>query len=204
MLNLYLATKGTVSVAPEAEASLLAFLVEAQLVGEQTEDGEWTPGNEVAWLFNDEAHEALLPAELTFGSLSIERSARPRFLPEVTEVFEEARCTVCGDPLNLDQLSDELSRLSLFPVERFGLECPSCCTRLGVKAIDFGQPTAVTDFWIYIEGAGTSRLAHRVLERFAKLLGQPLVVVPEVVDEALEDWIPPPGRRWPGRSGGGR
>lgn len=195
MLNLYLAARASIEIPADVETNLAAFLEAKGLVGPQLPSGEFPPGPEVRWLFSQEAHDALLPAELTFDALSIERSPRPRFLPEAVEAFEDAECTVCGDPLDPDGLADELARLSLFSVERFALTCPSCRTELSLKEIDFGQPTEVSCFWLFIEGAGTTRLAPKVLERLSKLVGTPLVQVPEVIDSEGEAWVPPPTRR---------
>lgn len=197
MLNLYLAARGGTAVSAEAEARLMAFLQGEGLVGPEGTSGEYPPGDEVRWLFNDDAHEALLPAELTFESLVVGRSGRPRFLPESVESFEEATCTVCEDPLRAADLADELARLTVFPVDRFEFTCPSCRTPLTIKQIDFGQPTVVTQFWLFIEGVGTSRLSTRLLDRLERESGIALVIVPEVVEDHMEAWTPPPirGRR---------
>jgi uncharacterized protein YlaI len=194
MLNLYLAVRGTVAVDAEVETRLLAFLTDALLIGALGPEGDYAPGPEVQWIYSDDAHETLLPAELTFESLSVGRSARPRFLPEAVEAFEEAKCLVCDDPLNVDELADELTRLAVFPVDRFEHLCPSCRTPLTIKQVDFGQPTAVSCFWLFIEGAGTSRLSVRLLERLSKTCGSALVVVPEVLEDRMEGWTPPPIR----------
>ena len=195
MLNLYLAVRHTIPVSAEAEARIVAFLQQAEFIGAPNPEGDYPPGAEVGWLFNEDAHEALLPAELTFGSLSIGRSARPRFLPDTPEGFEDARCSVCDDPLDRVPLAEALGRLSVFPVDRFTLLCPSCRTELTIKQVDFGQPTAISMFWVFIEGVGTGRISTRIIERLSRHAGVPLILVPEVVEDQAEAWIPPPGLR---------
>ena len=157
----------------------------------RTEDGDLPPGTNVASLFHADAHDALLPAELTVEAFLVCEEPTPRFLPErqLARAFG-ASCTVCDDQLDERALDDALARLGYFSVDRFSVLCPSCRTHLTIKEVDFGQNTAVARWWIYIEAAATSRLNSAVLERLERLLGLPLVVVPEVPEEQVEEWVP--------------
>lgn len=193
MLNLYLAPRSARAPIPDADAvdAALDFLQREGLVGARTADHEHPPGSNVAALFHADAHDALLPAELTFDSLGVGGAPTPRFLPERQKAGEfRPSCTVCGDGLDTRPLDEALVRLGYFAVERFTVLCPSCRTELTVKQVDFGQTTAVARWWLYIEGAATSRLNASLLDQLERLLGMPLVVVPEVPEEQVEDWVP--------------
>jgi hypothetical protein len=185
VLNLYLVPKSGAALEPAKMAAALAWLADEDIVGaEPTTDGELAPGPAVRRLFHDDALEWLLPAELTFDGLKAVHSGAQRFLPETVDAFEDARCTLCGDTLDVDVLATDLERLLVFPVDRFAHLCPSCRTELTLKEIDFGQPTMVAHDWILVEGAATTRLSQRVLDQLGKLLGSPLVIVPEVFEDA--------------------
>ncbi len=193
MLNLYLAPRSARALVPEANAvdAALEFLEREGLVGSETTDHDRPPGANVAALFHVDAHDGLLPAELTFDGLSVGSAPTPRFLPELQKAVEfHPSCTVCGDGLDSKPLDEALVRLGYFAVERFALLCPSCRTELTLKQVDFGQTTAIARWWLYIEGAATSRLNAALLDQLERLLGLPLVVVPEVPEEQVEDWVP--------------
>lgn len=192
MLNLYLTPRGHKGMIPTDEAieKATAFLTRAGIIGD-VQDEAWTPGPQTAQLFHHEAYDDLLPAELTFDALKVETVTRQRLLPRNHgEGFPHAMCTVCGDEIDEELLEPALARLNYFPVDRFELRCPSCRTDLELRQIDFGQPTALARFWIFIEGAGTSRLDHGLIDKLGRVLGCALVVVPEVPPESLEDWVP--------------
>ncbi len=193
MLNVYLAPRKRSGAAPEeaAVASALAFLEREGLLAARTVDGEHPPGTNVAMWFHHDAHEGLLPAELTFDSLRVDGAPTPRFLPERQKACGfDASCTVCGDTLDEKSLDEALVRLGYFSVDRFNCLCPSCRSELTLRQIDFGQSTAVARWWLYIEGAATSRLNGHLIDQLERLLGLPLVVVPEVPEEQIEDWVP--------------
>ncbi len=194
MLNLYLAPRSGKAPMPADDAidDVLAFLADQRLIGNPLGADAFAPGVAVAALFHGDADELLLPAELTFESLSVHRSNRARFLPvEVpADEFEAAVCTLCDEPVDTDALLDALEVLVYRPVERFDYLCPSCRTALTLWQIDFGQPTAVARFWIKIEGAAFGRLTAAVVEQIARRLGHPLVIVPEVPEDDIDDWVP--------------
>lgn len=194
MLNLYLAPRSGKAPMPADDAvdDVLAFLTDQGVIGNPLGADSFAPGVAVAALFHHDADELLLPAELTFESLSVHRARRARFLPvEVpASEFEDAVCTVCDEPIDTDALLDALEVLVYRPVDRFDYVCPSCRTELTLWEIDFGQPTAVARFWIKIEGAAFGRLTPAFVEQIAKRLGLPLVIVPEVPEEDVDDWVP--------------
>ena len=200
MLNLYLTPKGG-RVLPElalqnAEDVLRGF----GIIGDEGANGECVPGPNVARLYNRDAHEDLLPAELTFDSLRIVNRPRSFFVPmhQTVDGYPDPVCTVCDDSVDLDALEDSLGEIAFLPVERFRYDCPSCCTTLKIEQIDFGQNTAVVAQWIFIEGAGTSRLNTRILDALTKAMGSSLLVVPEVPEDDVHDWVPAHQRpkRW--------
>lgn len=197
MLNLYLAPKSG-RVLPElalqnAEDVLRGYGV----IGPAASDGEFVPGNGVARLYNRDAHDDLLPAELTFDGLRIVHRPRPFFLPmqQPVEGFPDPVCSVCGDGVDLDTLDESLAQIAFRPVDRFEYICPSCRSTLRVDQIDFGQNIAVASQWIFIEGAGTSRLNTKIVDALGRAMGTTLVIVPEVPEDDLEDWAPAHQRR---------
>lgn len=193
MLNLYLAPRSGKAPSPEdaqVEAAI-EFLATEGFVTRGEQPDRFAPGPQVPRLFNDDNVD-LLPAELTFDELRVERSARPVFLPldAPIEAYADAGCSVCGDDIDLDGLEDALARVGIFPLERVTYECPSCQTQLSLREIEFARPTAVARFWLFIEGAATGRLRSSVVDRLGRLLGGPLIIVPEVPEDNADDWVP--------------
>ena len=192
MLNLYLTPRGLKAPVPTEDKieKAVQFLQQAGIIGSR-QDNAWIPGPTAAQMFNQEAHDDLLPAELTFDSLEICESSRPQLLPQHHgEGFRDTLCGICGDEIGVEILEPELARLKYFPVSRFDLRCPSCGSELSFKQLDFELPVALAKFWIFIEGAGTSRLDHRLVDRLSKILGMLLTIIPEVPAEDVTDWVP--------------
>ena len=191
MLNLYLTTKKTHFMpSDDAIEETLRYLKQLLIIGEYDEKSQsYAPGREVATLFSPEPWEELLPAELTFENFTVRALGPERFLPErqLAPAFSST-CRMCGDRLDDKSLDAALERLAYFPVDRFVYDCPSCRNVLELKDINFGQVTAVARFWLYIEGVATSRLNHPLLDHLARLLGFPLLVVPEHVEDE-EGWF---------------
>jgi len=197
MLNLYLAPRNHKGSQPAEEAvdAALRHLQDAGILGDFA-DHAWAPGQDAARLFHEDAASTLLPAELTFDALAVELVRRARFLPENHAAgFPGAVCQLCGDDLHADGLDAALAKLRYVAVDRFELRCPSCRNDLTLRDVDFGQPIAVARFWFFIEGAATARLNAHQLDPLSRLLGMPMVVVPEVPAERIEDWVPARRRR---------
>ena len=192
MLNLYLAPRGFRAPQPAeaAVAALTEFLVDEGLVSGFA-DGAWAPGPAASRLFHADALDTHLPAELTFDALRIVQAPRPRFLPEIRPTSGlHAACGECGDVLEPEPVEEALSRLRFLPVERVSVTCPACRAVLGLRNLVFEQPVAWARFWVFLEGAGLSRLNHSLVERMGRLLGVTLVVIAETPAEVVEDWVP--------------
>jgi hypothetical protein len=192
MLNLYIAPRGTKAPVPGAAAvdALIQQLVEADILGPRGDDG-WVPGPGVSSLFHVDATETCLPAELTFDSLDVGASPRPRVLPDLPDVLAtQARCGGCGDALDAAEVEDALRRTRYMPFERLEVTCPGCRNVLKFNGIDFGQTVIAARWWLRIEGAGTGRVSPGFVEKVGRALGLRVVVVPEVVAEDVEDWVP--------------
>lgn len=186
MLNLYLAARSGAALNLDAA---VAFMEENRFIGPVSAEGEHPPGADAARLFDANAHDELLPAELTFEALRAVERPRMVFVPELQPVerFRTPRCTQCGDDIDLEALEPALAEIAFRSVGRFTYECPACRNPLSINEIDFGQPTSVTRHWLYLEGAATSRLSARVLEAISRAAGAPLVVIPEMPDEEFEE-----------------
>ena len=194
MLNLYFAPRCVKAPVPD-DATInvaVAFLIKEGFCTSTDDPNVLSPGPQAAWLFTQDAHDDLLPAELTFDELRIEHRRRAVFLPErqPAAAFSDAQCKTCGDEIDLDALSLSFDKLGYFPVDRFEYTCPSCRMQLTLRDIDFGQTTAIARFWLFVEGAGTRRIKSSVLDALAQLLKLPLVIVSEVPEEKVEDWVP--------------
>lgn len=194
VLNLYFAPRSAKAPIPDDAAinAVGAFLMKEGFCTSTDDTHVFSPGPQAAWLFTQDAHDDLLPAELTFDELRIEHRRRAVFLPErqPADAFPDAQCKTCGDGIDLDALSLAFDKLGYFPVDRFEYTCPSCRMQLALRDIDFGQTTAIARFWLFVEGAGTRRIKSNVLDALAQLLKLPLVIVSEVPEEKVEDWVP--------------
>jgi len=192
MLNLYLAPRGFRAPQPgeAAVVALTAFLTDEGLVSGFA-DGAWAPGPAASRLFHADALDSHLPAELTFDALRVVSVPRPRFLPEIRPTNGlPAACGECGDALEPERVEEALARLRFLPVDRVSVTCPACRAVLGLRGLAFEQPVAWSRFWIFVEGAGMSRLNQALVERMGRLMGLTPVVVPETPAEAVEDWVP--------------
>lgn len=197
MLNLYLAPRSGRALVDLALQNAEQFLRGHGLIGGEGMDGDFIPGPRVARLYNKDAHEDLLPAELTFDGLRIVSRPRPFFLPmhQPVDAFDAPLCEICEDMIDLDGLDESLAEIAFRPVDRFAYQCPSCQSTLRIDQIDFGQEVAVAAQWIFIEGAGTSRLNPKLIEALGRAMGTALVIVPEVPEDDLHDWAPAHRRR---------
>lgn len=198
VLNLYLAPRSGRVLPALALQNAEEFLYGHGIIGELGADGDYIPGPRIARLYNKDAHEDLLPAELTCDAVRIVNRPRPFFLPmnQPVEGYDAPLCNVCEDMIDLDALDASLAEIAFRPVKRFAYQCPSCRTELRIDQIDFGQEVAVAAQWIFIEGAGTSRLNPKLVEALGRAMGTQLVIVPEVPEDDLDDWAMTQRRRW--------
>ena len=197
MLNLYIAPRGFRAWDPPGLLvdEVVLLLQQDGVIGRRA-DGAYAPGRDVAQLFHKDACDSLLPAELTFDALTVHSAKRATLLPrDHGEGFTLAECKLCAAELSAEELETPIAKLRYYPVDRFELQCPSCGSDLALANIDFGQPVAVARFWLFIEGAATARLNSSILVRVSRCLGRPLIVVPEVPEEDIEDWVPARRRR---------
>ena len=192
MLNLYLTPRNTKAAPPtsEKEESALQLMRDHAIIGAQLGPLEYAAGDYAGRVFQLDHNSNLLPAELTFESLWVGRSQRPTFLPMDQDLHEyrDALCPVCSDPVDEQVFDEAFERLGVFPVDRVHYECPCCQTETPFANMDFGQPTAVSRFWLKLEGVAQGRLRTGFVEAVAKALGQSLLVVPEVIDDQAADW----------------
>ncbi len=192
MLNIYLAPKGSKSPRPASDsiAAVLDFLRSEGVVGASLGSGEYAPGDNAAILFHADADQHLLPVEITFEAFFIHDEAKTQFIPRDQDLaeFDRAVCSVCEEPVHVDEFEECFDRLALFPVDRVQYECPCCLSSYPFAQLDFGQPTAVASFWFQIEGAAFSRLNPALLDHITKLLGVMLLAVPEVLDDQVQEW----------------
>ncbi|MBM4292133.1 MAG: hypothetical protein FJ138_12375, partial [Deltaproteobacteria bacterium] len=144
------------------------------------------PANGVAQLFDDDAREALLPAELTFEQLRLERAPHPTFLP-LGDVELTASCRACGDAVPPARFARYLRALQLIPLAEARLRCPSCDGEVGHKGLAFDREVAFASAWLTLEECGSARLNPALVRAWGALLGGPLALIPEQ-REATLDW----------------
>lgn len=197
VLNLYLAPRSGRALVDLALMNAEEFLYGHGIIDGVGMDGDFIPGPRVSRLYNKDAHEDLLPAELTFDGLRIVSRPRPFFLPldQPVDAYDTPLCNLCEDMIDLDALERSLKEIGYRSVERFAYQCPSCRSELRIDQIDFGQEVAVAAQWIFIEGAGTSRLNPKLIDSLGRAMGTALVIVPEVPEDDLTDWAPAHRRR---------
>jgi hypothetical protein len=208
MLNLYLTPLHHPTYQPSTAQvqTLKEFLIFQQIIHPEPIEAEqafaFSSGLESKQLFNDDAIEALLPAELSFEKLEIVQSEKPLFLPRSREVAFELACKQCHDSIErsafykaLDQYEKYLSLDILqYP---FTIECISCQMNLTAKQIDFNQEVAWSSAWIFIEEIGSTRLNHRLIKEISRIWGHELGVIAEHIEDELDDfsqdfhWIKP-------------
>ena len=143
---------------------------------------ELTPGLNASHLFNQDAHDALLPAELTFNSLLISTSKHPTLLP-LDEIEYETMCPQCGDCLSIDDVQLAVTKLDLFPISSIRVFCISCQDEYPLKTLVFEPLVSFSRFWICINQSGSTRLNSKVLKGWAQTLNCEL----EQLNVQLED-----------------
>jgi len=192
VLNLYLVPRHSKAVRFEAALRdrLEDTLREMGIIGRALNPSEFAPGLGVANLFHLDAEQHVLPGELTFESLSFVSDERAEFLPRnaAPGAFDGAECPGCEDVVEPDAIDMALDRMSFFPIASVRYNCASCCIDIPFSELVFSQLTAVANAWIYIEGVAFGRLNFGIVDHLAKVIGHPLMIVPEVPEQSMEDW----------------
>ena len=192
MLNLYLVPRHSKAVIFDSDLRdrLEDTLREMGIIGRALSSDEFAPGLGVGNLFHLDAEQHVLPGELTFESLSIVSGERAQFLPHSAApgAFDGAECPGCEDVVEPDALDLALDKLNIFPVSSVRYSCPSCCVDVPFPDLLFGQLTTVAHAWLYIEGVAFGRLNTSIVEHLAKVIGHPLMIVPEVPESSIEEW----------------
>ena len=152
-------------------------------------------------LFDQDAHQALLPVELTFDRLTLKSSPYPSFLPLSEEVELTLKCRHCGDDVDPDLFYKAIRSLHFIPLDELEVECLSCDDVLGYKEIESENVVGFARFWIAIENCGSSRLNPLVLKHWSKCLGTPLMMVIEHIDDEIDEWQAEDEPVWMGTSG---
>ena len=149
---------------------------------------QMSPGLGVQSLFDQDAREQLLPAELSFEQLRLELAPHPTFLP-LGELDMEVSCRGCGDELPAELFERALDALSILPVEEVSLSCRSCDAPKRFKELSFDREVAFASAWLIIEECGSSRLNPVALKAWGESLGMQLI---SLVDqrEASLPWEP--------------
>lgn len=145
-----------------------------------------SPGVGVISLFDQDAQEQLLPAELTFEQLSLELAPAPTFLP-LDDPELEVSCSRCGDELPLERLERALDALSFQPFEAVTLQCLSCDAPRGLRELSYDREVGFASAWLHIEECGSSRLNPVMLKAWGDALGAPLSLIVDQRDPVL-DW----------------
>jgi hypothetical protein len=137
-------------------------------------------------LFDQDAQETLLPAELTFESLSIHYAPEVTFLP-LSEIELRIECRQCGDDFELAHFYQNLKRLHFESFRQLKMWCQSCQMNIDRKGWYFEQDVAFAKFWIQIKESASTRLNPILLKAWGDLLGHSLAVVAEQKEESLSD-----------------
>ncbi len=208
MLNLYLTPLHHPTYQPSAQQiqTLKEFLIFQQIIHpnpiEKDRLFSFSSGLESKQLFNDDAIDALLPAELTFEKLEMIQSEKPLFLPRSREVPFELACKQCHDSIETSDFYQALEQyekyLSLDMMQYpFTIECISCQMNLTAKQIEFNQDVAWSSAWILIEEICSTRHNQRLIKEIGRIWGHELGVIPEHIEDAMDDfhedfqWIKP-------------
>jgi len=193
MLTLYLCPKRRPQYQPSVEQvhEWLTSAIQGQLlmVSESQLDvppTSFTPGLGVAQLFNNDARDALLPAELTFETLELCRASTPALLPpEMTE--REQYCPQCGDEVTTEALNVALNKLEFISLERSTIFCLSCQDELTIKTLEFEPLSAFATFWIRLDEVGSSRLNPALWRDWETRLGCSLELLLDQRETDLEE-----------------
>ena len=164
--------------APELEIDLTQPLTSTPMT--------FAPGLGVIQLFNQDARDALLPAELTFESLELCLTTSPTLLPP--EMIERSQfCPQCGDEISDDALSLALAKLEFVSFERSAVFCQSCQDELSIKSLEFDPNSVFANFWIRLDEVGSSRLNPVLLKDWEHKLGCTLTLLIDQKESDLQE-----------------
>ena len=201
MLNVYVCPKRQPRYQPSADQlnlwlreAVIGGLLTAPEHGADASPSPWpsssvfSPGLGVIQLFNQDAREALLPAELTFESLEVCLPTYATLLPP--ELDERTQCCPqCGDDVSDDTLNMALNKLEFISLERSAVFCWSCQDEIPMRSIEFDPPSSFAAFWIRLDEVGSSRLNPVLLRDWGHKLGCALEVLAEQRESSLEEIV---------------
>ena len=142
---------------------------EEQLL-EGYKDQELTPSIGIGQLFNQDAHDQLLPAELSFESMMICFSKFPNLIP-LEEQEYLAICPSCEDQCEAELLQQAITKLDLIPLEQIKVFCYSCQSEYPLKKLVFEPLVGFARFWICFQQCGSTRLNHKLIKAWEHSLG---------------------------------
>lgn len=135
-----------------------------------------SPGLGVSRLFDSDAQEQLLPAELSFEQLRLELAPSPTFLP-LDDPSLEVSCLRCGDVVSAERFERALDALTLLPFEEVSVHCQSCDASRGFKELSYDREVAFASAWLTLEECGSARLNPVILKAWGDALGSPLNLI---------------------------
>lgn len=201
MLTLYLCPKRNVHYLPTEDrvqswiTSIQIGRLVASSIEEEQDTLSFAPGLGVIQLFNNEAREALLPAELTFESIQLTRVEGLSLLPP-DQPDRTQSCPQCGDDIALEALERALRRRALHAQgqgrgqgqgERVDVFCQSCQDDIPLRRLIFEPESVFARFWITIIEAGSSRLNPALLRDWELKLGCGLTLLVDHRDSDLDE-----------------
>lgn len=211
MLTLYLPARGQPRWRPSIEAieRWLESLTQSQLIVPLNREGEdqlqrllaliekggpfgpenalkMSPGLGIMSLFDQDARDQLLPAELSFEQLKLELAPTPTFIP-LGSLEIEITCLHCGDEIHPQIFEHALNALSFVPLEEVTVFCRSCDATRHFKELSYDREVAFACTWLTLEECGSSRLNPVLLKAWGDTLGAPLTMLVDQHDPEL-DW----------------
>ena len=206
MLNIYLVPKKQVSYVP-SESQIRRWHTElqgsslAQCLNEGLEDMyksfeqsstltlEFASDLNTHHLYDEDAHEALLPVELSFESMSLNVALHASLLP-LDELEFEASCSYCADPISEQDLDLAIAKLDIFPLSKVQVSCISCQNEWPLKSLQFEPEMNFAKSWICIQQSASTRLNPVVIKAWEKSLGCELLQLDaQFEDNEHERWI---------------
>lgn len=133
-------------------------------------------------LYNQDAHEALMPAELSFESMSLNISLHATLLP-LDELEFEAYCPHCEDPIIEQDFDLAIAKLDIFPLSKISVSCISCQEEWPLKSLHFEPNMSFAKFWITIKQSASTRLNTLVIKGWEKSLGCELLLLDAQFDD---------------------